>query len=46
MTTDRDLWKDRATLDEANVEKPPRFGLRTGLALGAGAVLALLHVIH
>jgi hypothetical protein len=45
LTTDRNTWRDRALLDEANTPTPPRFGLRTGIAIGATIAVVLLHLL-
>lgn len=46
MTSDRDLWKARAELDEAHTDRPSRFGFKGGLALGASAIALLLHFVR
>ena len=43
MTTDRDLWKQRALLDE---QQKSRFGLKFGLAAGAALALVVVHFIR
>jgi hypothetical protein len=45
---ERDLWKQRAENAEQMLAatKRPRFGLRTGVVLGASAVALLVHFLH
>jgi hypothetical protein len=45
MTIDRNAQRDRADADEAELKilKPPRFGLKDGIVLGATAALAVTH---
>jgi hypothetical protein len=46
VTKDRDAWKQRALTDEANAPKAPRFGIKTGVAIGAALVVAVLHLVR
>jgi hypothetical protein len=46
MTTDRDLWKARAELDETNMPKPSRFGFKSGVAAGAALVALIVHFVR
>lgn len=46
MTDDRNVWRTRALFDEAHQERVPRFGIKTGLAIGAGGLALLLHLLH
>ncbi len=47
VTAQRDTWKARALNDEAQIkeQKPSRFGLKTGMALGASVVGLLVYLI-
>lgn len=45
MTADRDAWRSRAQLDEANTPHPSRFGFKAGLLTGAGVALLVLHFL-
>lgn len=45
ITTDRDVWKARALLDERNQPKRSRFGFKAGVGAGAAAVLAIAHFL-
>jgi hypothetical protein len=46
VTHDRDTWKARALLDEANTPKLPRFGFTTGVVTGIAIVLAVVHLLR
>jgi hypothetical protein len=50
VTADRDTWKKRAELDEANTPKIPRFGLGTGLIggfiAGVGLVVSIIALVR
>jgi len=46
MTEDRDAWKKRAELDEANQPKRSRFGFRAGLAVGVSLVILAAKVLR
>jgi hypothetical protein len=46
MTTDRDLWKARAELDETNMPKAARIGFKSGVAAGAAIVALIVHFVR
>lgn len=48
MTRDRDAWKARATTDEQEILelRPRKLGFRSGLAAGAGAVIAFVLLVR
>jgi hypothetical protein len=47
VTRERDLWKQRAELAEAQLKtvRSPRFGIRTGFAMGVTVAAALFHLL-
>jgi hypothetical protein len=46
MTEDRDTWRARALLDEANTPHPSRIGFKSGVATGAIVVALLVHLLR
>lgn len=46
MTADRNTWRDRALLDEANASKPSRFGFKSGVAVGITVVVTIVHFLR
>lgn len=47
MTADRNAQRTRADDDERELQAArPRFGFRTGVVIGAGVVLTLVHFLH
>lgn len=44
MTKDRNTWRDRALLDEA--QRASRFGFKSGLAAGAVVVAIIVRAVH
>ena len=46
MTVDRNVWRDRALLDESRRPRAPRFGFKAGAIAGAAVIVAVLRFIR